>query len=103
MPNPLRPTSPADGESSDAPRATVGDRLEQFERRQRQLWRLTYFLLSLFTIAYVAVSWDAIRSFARRFDYLLVAGPLPFFIVSPLFCVTVVGTKNGGGDPRILS
>jgi two-component system NtrC family sensor kinase len=88
MPNPFRPTSPAHGESSDAPRATVGDRLEQFERRQRQLWRLTYFILSLITIAYVTVSWDAIRSFARRFDYLLVAGPALVVLVA-LFIVYV--------------
>src|SRR6266436_5353941 len=88
MPNPFRPTSPAHGESSDAPRATVGDRLEQFERRQRQLWRLTYFILSLITIAYVTVSWDAIRSFARRFDYLLVAGPALVLLVA-LFIVYV--------------
>src|SRR6266404_4221881 len=88
MPNPFRPTSPAHGESSDAPRATVGDRLEQFERRQRQLWRLTYFILSLITIAYVTVSWDAIRSFARRFDYLFVAGPVLILLVA-LFIVYV--------------
>ena len=72
MPNPFRPTSPAPGESSDAPRATVGDRLEQFERRQRQLWRLTYFLLSLLTIAYVFVSWQTIRSLAQRYEALLI-------------------------------
>ena len=73
MPDPLRKDSTAGGQ--DAPRATVGDRLAQFEQSQRQMWRLTYFLLSIITIAYVTVSWDAIRSFARRFDYLLVAGP----------------------------
>jgi len=101
MPNPFRPTSPAHGESSDARRATVGDRLEQFERRQRQLWRLTYFLLSLFTIAYVAVSWDAIRSFARRFDYLLVAGPVLILLVA-LFIVYVWKRNNEMAELRGL-
>jgi two-component system NtrC family sensor kinase len=60
----------------------VSDRLAQFERRQRQLWRLTYFLLSLLTIAYVTVSWDSIRSFARRFEYLLAAGPILIVLVA---------------------
>jgi two-component system NtrC family sensor kinase len=54
----------------------------QFERRQRQLWRLTYLLLSLLTIAYVAVSWDTVRAFARRFEYLLAAGPVLIFLVA---------------------
>jgi PAS domain S-box-containing protein len=70
---------PAGG--SDQPRSNIADRLAQFERRQRQLWRLTYFLLSLLTIAYVAVSWDTVRAFARRFEYLLAAGPVLIFLV----------------------
>lgn len=82
MPQPSRPIPPPSGESSDTPRPHVGDRLAEFERRQRQLWRLTYFLLSLLTIAYVAVSWDTIRSFARRFEYLLVAGPALIILVA---------------------
>ena len=73
MPNLFKKDSSGNGQ--DAPRATVGDRLAQFEKRQRQLWRVTYFLLALLTIAYVIVSWDTVRSFARRFDYLLAAGP----------------------------
>ena len=78
---PFRKDSP-DGGSQDAPRATVGDRLAQFEQSQRRMWRLTYFLLSLVTIAYVLVSWDAIRSFARRFEYLLIAGPVLILLVA---------------------
>jgi len=73
MPNLFKKDSSGNGQ--DAPRATVGDRLAQFEKQQRQLWRVTYFLLALLTIAYVTVSWDTVRSFARRFDYLLAAGP----------------------------
>jgi two-component system NtrC family sensor kinase len=84
---PFRKNSPDNG-AKDTPRATVGDRLAQFEQSQRQLWRLTYFLLGLFAIAYVAVSWDAIRSFARRFDYLLVAGPGLILLVA-LFIIYV--------------
>src|SRR5260370_16164187 len=97
MSNPFRPTSPAPGESSDAPRATVGDRLEQFERRQRQLWRLTYFILSLLTIAYVTVLWGAIRSFARRFDFLLVAGPALVLLVAPFILYVLQRDKKMTG------
>src|SRR5436309_12992809 len=68
--------------SPEPSRTNVGDRLALFESRQRQMWRLTYFLLSLLTIAYVAVSWDTIRSFARRFEYLLVAGPALICLVA---------------------
>jgi uncharacterized membrane protein len=87
MLNPLRKDSAGSG-AQEAPRATVGDRLAQFERRQRQLWRVTYFLLGLLTIAYVMVSWGTVRSFARRFDYLLAAGPGLILLVA-LFIVYV--------------
>src|SRR5437868_13721962 len=70
------------GGSPEPSRTNVGDRLAQFERRQRQMWRITYFLLSLLTIAYVAVSWDTIRSFARRFEFLLAAGPILILLVA---------------------
>src|SRR5215467_10639247 len=71
MPNPFSQLPPSKGDSSDAPRASVGDRLEQFERRQRQLWRLTYLLLGLLTFAYVVVSWQVIRLLAERYEALL--------------------------------
>src|SRR5882757_4600294 len=87
MPNPFRKDSAGSG-AQDAPRATVGDRLAQFEQRQRQLWRMTYFLLGLLTIAYVMVSWDTVRSFARRFDYVFAAGPGLILLVA-LFIVYV--------------
>src|SRR5262252_5266800 len=72
MANPFSQTPPAKGDSSDVPRASVGDRLEHFERRQHQLWRLTYGLLALLTVAYVVASWDAVRSLAQRYEMLLV-------------------------------
>jgi PAS domain S-box-containing protein len=67
-----RESSQRTGGSPESPRSSVGDRLEQFERRQRQWWLLTYLLLGLLTIAYVSVSWDTIRSLAARFEGLLV-------------------------------
>jgi len=65
-----RKDSPNSG-AKDAPRTTVGDRLAQFEQGQRKLWRLNYGLLALVTVAFVAASWDALRSFAQRYEVLL--------------------------------
>src|SRR6266700_5146184 len=71
MLNPFRKDSAGTG-AKDAPRTTVGDRLVQFEQGQRKLWRLNYGLLALVTVAFVAASWDALRSFAQRYEVLLV-------------------------------
>ena len=60
------------GDSSGNPRISVADRLAQFENRQRQLWRVTYLLLGLLTLAYVTVSWETVRSLAQRYEALLV-------------------------------
>src|ERR1700687_1171014 len=50
--------------------AAVSERLEQFERRQSELWRLTFFLLLVLSIVFAMVSWDTIRSLAHRFEAL---------------------------------
>src|SRR5215475_7612647 len=73
MNDPFRQDVVPGGDSSEPSRSIVADRLAQFEERQRHLWRLTYFLLGLLTLAYVAASWETIRSFARRFEFLLAA------------------------------
>src|SRR5215467_6791058 len=59
------------GSSDQPPRSSVADRLAHFEERQRHLWRLTYFLLGLLTLAYVVVSWQTIQAFAGRYEFLL--------------------------------
>jgi two-component system NtrC family sensor kinase len=56
----------------EPPRSNVGNRLAQFDQGQRQVWRLNYGLLALVTAAFVAASWDALRSFAQRYEVLLV-------------------------------
>src|SRR5262249_36012382 len=61
------------GGSPEPERPSAEYRLAQFEARQRQLWRVTYLILSLLTIAYVLVSWETIRAFARRYEFLLPA------------------------------
>ena len=73
MNDPFLPDGMQVGGSNEPSRSTVADRLAQFEERQRHLWRLTYFLLGLLTLAYAAASWETIRSFARRFEFLLPA------------------------------
>src|SRR6266436_6261373 len=62
-------------------RTPVSDRLEQFERRQSDLWRLTFFLLLVLSIVFAMVSWDTIRSLAHRFEAL----PIGLVVLVVLF------------------
>src|SRR6202045_145579 len=59
----------------------VSERLEQFERRQSDLWRLTFLLLLVLSIVFAAVSWDTIRSLAVRFEAL----PIGLVVLVALF------------------
>ncbi|HLZ93227.1 MAG TPA: PAS domain S-box protein [Candidatus Acidoferrum sp.] len=61
--------------------AAVSDRLEQFERRQSELWRLTFFLLLILSVVFALVSWDSIRSLAHHFEAL----PIGLVILVVLF------------------
>src|SRR5258708_26970870 len=61
--------------------ATVSERLEQFERRQSELWRLTFFLLLVLSIVFAMVSGDTIRSLAHRFEAL----PIGLVVLVVLF------------------
>src|ERR1041385_482538 len=79
MPDSLPEGSSPAGGSKGLPRSSVAERLAQFEERQKQLWRITYFLLRLLTVAYVIVSWETIRSFAKRYEFLLPALVLGVF------------------------
>jgi PAS domain S-box-containing protein len=63
--------SPQVGGSNEPSRASLADRLAQFEERQRHLSRLTFLLLGLLTVAFIVVSWPAIRAFARRYEFVL--------------------------------
>src|SRR5215469_16055154 len=84
MPDNLPGRASSLGDSSEVPRISVADRLAQFEARQRHLWRLTYFLLGLLTLAYVVVSRPTIESFAKRYEFLLpiLVAVVGVFIVS---------------------
>ncbi len=53
------------------PRSNISARFEQFEKRQRELWRITFLLLFVVSVAYVFVSWNTIRSLTQRFEALI--------------------------------
>src|ERR1700737_2085803 len=80
MSNSKKVVDPSKRLSSGAGRpAAVSERLEQFERRQSELWRLTFFLLLVLSIVFAMVSWDTIRSLAHRFEALPIG--LVFLVV----------------------
>src|ERR1700730_3151195 len=62
-------------------RGAVSERLEQFERRQSELWRLTFFLLLVLSIVFAMVSWNTIRYLAHRFEAL----PIGLVLLVALF------------------
>jgi PAS domain S-box-containing protein len=64
-------------------RSAISDRFEQFEKRQGELWRLTFFLLLILSIVFAAVSWSTIRSLASRFEAL----PIGLVVLVVLFGV----------------
>jgi PAS domain S-box-containing protein len=62
-------------------RLSVSARLEQFEKQQGELWRLTFFLLFVLAVVFALVSWDTIRSLAHRFEAL----PIGLVLLVALF------------------
>ncbi len=69
--------SPSDGSS----RPTISARLEQFEKRQSELWRLTFLLLLILSVVFAFTSWGTIRSLAHRFEAL----PIGLVVLVGLF------------------
>ncbi len=51
-------------------RSSVSSRFEQFEKRQRELWRWTMLVLFLLSVAYAWTSKDAVHSFAHGLESL---------------------------------
>jgi two-component system NtrC family sensor kinase len=50
--------------------SSVGVRLEKYEKRQRELWGLTFFLLLLISSVFAWLSWDTLRSTKFRLEAL---------------------------------
>lgn len=77
---------PDDQQSKRHPAATaaktappdVSSQFDRFEKRQRELWRLTFLLLLILAAGFALVSWSAIKEMAVRYEPLL---PLLFLIV----------------------
>lgn len=67
--------------SEDARRSAISSSFERFEKRQNELWRLTFLVLFLLVLAYAWTSWSSIRSLALRFEAL----PIGLVVLVVLF------------------
>src|SRR5712692_4132456 len=56
-------------------RSSISSHFDQFEKRQKALWRITYAILFFLALAYAWTSWDSVRSLAHGFE------KLPIFLV----------------------
>ena len=61
--------------------AALSSGFEQFEKRQSELWRLTFIVLIFLGVAYVVTSWGTIRSLASHY----VALPIGLVVLIALF------------------
>jgi PAS domain S-box-containing protein len=77
----IAPDTAKDSLSGNQQRSAISDRLAQFERRQSELWRLTFLLLFIISVVFAAVSWTSIRSFALHFEAL----PIGLVVLVTLF------------------
>jgi len=62
---------PASGSSQgDENRSSVSARFAQFEKRQGELWRLTFLVLFVLALVFAWMSWDSVRSLAHHYEAL---------------------------------
>ena len=59
---PLSPGNEPKVSPERGPRDPAGARLEAFEKRQTELWRLTFLLLLIVTIVFAWLSWGTLRA-----------------------------------------
>src|SRR5215472_9828895 len=52
------------------PRSPLSERIEQFEKNQRELWRLTFFILFLVSAVFAWMSWGGLRSSSLHLEAL---------------------------------
>src|SRR6202790_3456437 len=62
-------------------KATVSSRLAQFEKRQKELWRVTFLILVVLATVFAAVTWDTLRSLTHRYEAL----PIGLVLLVALF------------------
>jgi PAS domain S-box-containing protein len=63
--------SAQDSPAGGANRPTISSRLDLFEKRQRELWRVTFLILLAVSIGFAVVSWSTIRTLTQRLEPLL--------------------------------
>ncbi len=49
---------------------SVSSRLQHFEKRQNELWRITFLLLAVLAVVFAVTSWDTLRSLTHRYEAL---------------------------------
>jgi PAS domain S-box-containing protein len=64
--NDKRVSLPTDGSVNTEARLTISARLEHFERRQGELWRLTFFVLLVLAIVFSWMSWSNLSAMAGK-------------------------------------
>jgi PAS domain S-box-containing protein len=72
MPDKDQNTQPKTGASPPGVdrRSTISSHFDQFEKRQKALWRLTYTILFFLALAYAWTAKDSVRSFAHGLESL---------------------------------
>jgi len=66
-------------------RAVFSSRFEQFEKRQSELWRLTFVVLFVLALFFAWTSWGSVSSLAHRFAVL----PIGLVVLILLFGIYV--------------
>jgi two-component system NtrC family sensor kinase len=62
-------------------KVAVSERLAHFEKRQKELWRVTFLILLVLATVFAAISWDTLRSLTNRFEAL----PIGLVLLVALF------------------
>ncbi|HEV2196620.1 MAG TPA: PAS domain S-box protein [Candidatus Acidoferrum sp.] len=75
------PRGKAGSASQDARRSAISSSFERFEKRQSELWRLTFLILFLLVLAYAWTSWGSIRTLTHHFEAL----PIGLVVLVALF------------------
>jgi PAS domain S-box-containing protein len=62
MPSVQNPNATRNDSPGRDSRSAADSRLQEFEKRQSELWRLTFFLLLIVTLVFAWFSWDTVRA-----------------------------------------
>src|ERR1700719_3822309 len=66
-------------------KAVLSSRLAQFEKRQKELWRVTLLILLVLATVFADISWDTLRSLTHRYEAL----PFGLVLLVALFGIHV--------------